>query len=245
MRYKIIIEYDGTPFCGWQRQDNGLSIQECIETAIESLFQEKVVVFGAGRTDKKVHAHGQTAHFDINNKKLDLYTIKSGLNHYLNIYPISILDIAEVDTEFHSRFSAKQRKYLYRIINRPSPLSIERGRAWLVVKKLNLEKMQACASVIVGKHDFTTFRSAHCQSKSPIKNLTSCQITQQDDNIYFGFVAPSFLHHQIRSIVGSIKMVGEELWDLERFKDALAAKDRTKCGPLAPPFGLYFMKVEY
>ena len=140
MRYKIIIEYDGTPFVGWQRQDNGLSVQECIETAIESLFQEKPTLFGAGRTDSGVHATGQVAHFDITTKELDTYSIKTGLNHYLKIYPISILDVTEVDADFHSRFDATERKYLYRIINRTSPLSIEKGRAWLVMKDLNLEK---------------------------------------------------------------------------------------------------------
>ncbi len=245
MRYKIVIEYDGTPFVGWQRQDNGLSVQECIENAIESMFQESPVLFGAGRTDRCVHATGQVAHFDIENKKLDTYSIKTGLNHHLKIYPISILDVTEVDTEFHSRFSAKERRYLYRIVNRNSPLSIEKGRAWLVTKNLNLEKMQACAPIIEGKHDFTTFRSVNCQSKSPIKTLNSCKITRQDDNIYFGFVAPSFLQHQVRSIVGTIKMVGEELWDIERFQDALEAKDRSKCGALAPPEGLYLMEVKY
>jgi len=245
MRYKIIIEYDGTPFVGWQRQDNGLSVQECIETAIESLFQEKPALFGAGRTDSGVHATGQVAHFDITTKELDTYSIKTGLNHYLKIYPISVLDAVEVDAEFHSRFDAKERKYLYRIINRNSPLSIEKGRAWLVMKNLNLEKMQACIPIIEGKHDFTTFRSVNCQSKSALKTLTSCKITRQDENIYLGFVAPSFLQHQIRSIVGTIKMVGEELWDVERFKGALEAKDRSKCGALAPADGLYFMEVKY
>ena len=245
MRYKIVIEYDGTPFVGWQRQDNGLSVQECIENAIESMFQESPVLFGAGRTDRCVHATGQVAHFDIENKKLDTYSIKTGLNHHLKIYPISILDVTEVDTEFHSRFSAKERRYLYRIVNRNSPLSIEKGRAWLVTKNLNLEKMQACAPIIEGKHDFTTFRSVNCQSKSPIKTLNSCKITRQDDNIYFGFVAQSFLQHQIRSLVGTIKMVGEGLWDIERFQQALDAKDRSKCGALAPAEGLYFMEVKY
>jgi tRNA pseudouridine38-40 synthase len=245
MRYKIIIEYDGTPFVGWQRQDNGLSVQECIETAIESMFQEKPVLFGAGRTDAGVHATGQVAHFDIEHKELDTYSIKTGLNHHLKIYPISVLDVTEVDAEFHSRFDAKERKYLYRIVNRNSPLSIEKGRAWLVMKNLNLEKMLACAPIIEGKHDFTTFRSVNCQSKSPIKTLNSCKITQQDDNIYFGFVAPSFLRHQIRSLVGTIKMVGEGLWDIERLQQALDAKDRSKCGALAPAEGLYFMEVKY
>jgi len=245
MRYKITTEWDGTPFCGFQRQENGLSIQECIEVAIESLFQEKSVLYGAGRTDKGVHALKMVAHFDITTKELDAYSIKTGLNHYLNVYPISILDVTEVDSEFHARFDAIERKYLYRIINRTSPLSIEKGRAWLVMKDLNLEKMQACTSIIEGKHDFTTFRSVNCQSKSPIKTLTSCKITKQDDNIYFGFVAPSFLQHQIRSIVGTIKMVGEEIWEVERFQQALEARDRSKCGALAPPCGLYFADVNY
>ena len=245
MRYKVIIEYDGTPFVGWQRQDNGLSVQECIETAIESLFQEKPTLFGAGRTDSGVHATGQVAHFDITTKELDTYSIKTGLNHYLKIYPISILDVAEVDAEFHSRFDAKERKYLYRIINRTSPLSIEKGRAWLVMKELNSEKMQACIPIIEGKHDFTTFRSAHCQSESPIKSIDEVKITQSDENIYFGISAKSFLHHQVRSLVGSLKMVGDGSWSIQDFDKALKSKDRSKCGALAPSEGLYFMEVKY
>ena len=158
MRYKIIIEYDGTPFVGWQKQENGRSIQESIESAIKKIFEEEVAIFGAGRTDAGVHAIGQTAHFDIKKKSFDTYVIKNALNDHLRPLPISILDVEEVDDNFHARFDAIQRKYLYRIINRKSPLTIEKGRAWQVHKSLSVEPMKKCIPLIEGKHDFTTFR---------------------------------------------------------------------------------------
>ena len=245
MRYKIIIEYDGTPFVGWQKQENGRSIQESIESAIKKIFEEEVVIFGAGRTDAGVHAIGQTAHFDIKKKSFDTYVIKNALNDHLRPLPISILYVEEVDENFHARFDAIQRKYLYRIINRKSPLTIEKGRAWQVHKSLSVEPMKKCIPLIVGKHDFTTFRSAHCQSESPIKTIDEVKITQSDENIYFGISARSFLHHQVRSLVGSLKMVGDESWSIHDFDNALKSKNRSKCGALAPSEGLYFMEVKY
>ena len=245
MRFKIIIEYDGTPFVGWQKQENGRSVQASIESAIEKLFDEKITIFGAGRTDAGVHAMGQTAHFDVSKKNLDPYIIKNALNDHLRPLPISILNVEKVDQNFHSRFDAIQRKYLYRIINRKSPLTIEKGRAWQVHKTLNIDLMKDCIPLIVGKHDFTTFRSAHCQSDSPIKTIDDLKITQSDENIYFGISAKSFLHHQVRSIVGSLKMVGESSWSINDFDLALKSKDRSKCGALAPSEGLYFMEVKY
>ena len=245
MRYKIIIEYDGTPFVGWQKQENGRSIQESIESAIKKIFEEEVVIFGAGRTDAGVHAIGQTAHFDIKKKSFDAYVIKNALNDHLRPLPISILDVEEVDENFHARFDAIQRKYLYRIINRKSPLTIEKGRAWQVHKSLSVELMKKCIPLIEGKHDFTTFRSSHCQSESPIKTIDEVKITQSDENIYFGISAKSFLHHQVRSLVGSLKMVGDGSWSIQDFDNALKSKNRSKCGALAPSEGLYFMEVKY
>jgi len=245
MRFKIIIEYDGTPFVGWQKQENGRSVQASIESAIEKLFDEKITIFGAGRTDAGVHAIGQTAHFDVSKKNFDTYIIKNALNDHLRPLPISILNVEKVNEKFHSRFDAIQRKYLYRIINRKSPLTIEKGRAWQVHKTLNIDPMKDCIPLIVGKHDFTTFRSAHCQSDSPIKTIDEVKITQSDENIFFGISAKSFLHHQVRSIVGSLKMVGEGSWSINDFDIALKSKDRSKCGALAPSEGLYFMEVKY
>ena len=245
MRYKIIIEYDGTPFVGWQKQENGRSIQESIESAIKKIFEEEVVIYGAGRTDAGVHAIGQTAHFDIKKKSFDIYVIKNALNDHLRPLPISILDVEEVGENFHARFDAIQRKYLYRIINRKSPLTIEKGRAWQVHKSLSVEPMKKCIPLIEGKHDFTTFRSSHCQSESPIKTIDEVKITQSDENIYFGISAKSFLHHQVRSLVGSLKMVGDGSWSIHDFDNALKSKNRSKCGALAPSEGLYFMEVKY
>ena len=244
-RYKIKIEYDGVPFVGWQKQENGLSIQGCLEQAIKNIFEEDVTIYGAGRTDAGVHAMGQVAHFDIMNKYFETFVIKNAINDHLRPHPISILNVEEIDHSFHARFNAVQRKYLYRIINRKSPLTIEKGRAWHVHKELNIEKMQKCSFLLEGKHDFTTFRSANCQSDSPIKTLDEVKISKSGENIYFGFVAKSYLHHQIRSLVGSIKLVGEETWTIEHLENALKARDRTMCGALAPPDGLYFMEVKY
>jgi len=244
-RYKILIEYDGTPFVGWQKQENGLSVQECLENSIFKLFQEQVAVSGAGRTDTGVHAMGQVGHFDIKSKYLDPQTITNGLNNYLRPNPISIIKTEEVNKSFHARFSAKERKYLYRIINRQSPLTFEKRRAWHVYKDLDVGKMIECIPLIEGKHDFTTFRSAHCQSDSPLKTLKEIKITKDKEDVYFGFIAQSFLHHQVRSIVGSLKLVGEKTWLPQDIKEALESKDRSKCGALAPPDGLYFMEVKY
>ena len=245
IRYKLVIEYDGSPFVGWQKQENGLSVQEAIENSIFNLFQEQVKVFGAGRTDTGVHAMGQVGHFDISQKELDTQTVLNGLNHHLRPYPISILAVDLVNEEFHARFDAKQRKYLYRIINRNSPLTIEKGRAWHVFKNLEVDRMAACIPLIEGKRDFTTFRSAHCQADSPVKTMESVKINSTNEEVLFGFTARSFLHHQVRSLVGSLKLVGEGTWSVEDFRHAVDSKDRSKCGALAPPEGLYLMEVTY
>lgn len=245
MRYKVTIEYDGVPFVGWQKQKNGLAVQECIEKAVFSLSQEKATVFGAGRTDAGVHAVGQVAHFDLLNKDFKEDIITNALNHYLRPHPISIRKTEIVIENFHSRFDAIERKYLYRVINRKTPLTIEKGRAWWVIKKLNIDRMKECIPFIIGKHDFSTFRSSHCQSDSPVKTINDLKITQTENDIYFGICARSFLHHQVRSIVGSLKMVGEGTWTPNDFQNALESKNRARCGALAPSDGLYFMEVKY
>ena len=245
MRYKVTIEYDGVPFVGWQKQKNGLAVQECIEKAVFSLSQEKATVFGAGRTDAGVHAVGQVAHFDLLNKDFKEDIITNALNHYLRPHPISIRKTEIVIENFHSRFDAIERKYLYRVINRKTPLTIKKGRAWWVIKKLNIDRMKECIPFIIGKHDFSTFRSSHCQSDSPVKTINDLKITQTENDIYFGICARSFLHHQVRSIVGSLKMVGEGTWTPNDFQNALESKNRARCGALAPSDGLYFMEVKY
>ena len=245
IRYKIVIEYDGSPFVGWQKQENGLSIQEAIENSIFNLFQEQVTVFGAGRTDTGVHAMGQVGHFDISQKELDTQTVFNGLNHHLRPYPISILSVDLANEEFHARFDAKQRKYLYRIINRNSPLSIEKGRAWHVFKNLEVDQMAACIPLIEGKRDFTTFRSAHCQAESPVKTMESVKINSTSEEVLLGFTARSFLHHQVRILVGTMIKVAENIISKNYFIDLLNNKVRNPKIFKAPSYGLYLKKVSY
>lgn len=244
-RYKITIEYDGTPFVGWQMQENGPSVQEAISTAITAMSAESVQVFGAGRTDAGVHARGQVAHFDLE-KTFPEKNIRDGLNAHLNPQPISILSAEEVTDDFDARFSAVKRHYLYRIICRRAPLALERGRVWHVPVSLDTQKMHEAAQVLVGKHDFTTFRATQCQSKSPVKTLDEISVVKSsEEEIRIHVSAPSFLHNQVRSIVGSLKKVGDEKWDVGKIAEILAAKDRTACGQTAPAAGLYLMQVDY
>ena len=243
-RYKIKIEYDGTPFIGWQRQDNGLSVQECIETAIESLFQEKPTLFGAGRTDSGVHATGQAAHLDVPSK----YTTRSvmmGLNSYLDASPISILSAEKVDAEFNARFDAIERRYLYRISTRNVRPSLNKFRVWHITKELDIEAMRSAARHLVGTHDFTSFRASQCQAKSPVRTMESIEIEKVDDEIHIKAIARSFLHNQIRNITGSLVEVGKGRWQSEKIKEIRDAKDRQAAGPAAPPHGLYLTDVIY
>ncbi|MEM8689447.1 MAG: tRNA pseudouridine(38-40) synthase TruA [Pseudomonadota bacterium] len=243
-RYRITVEYDGGPFCGWQMQDNGPSVQGALVEALTKLSGERAQVFGAGRTDAGVHALGQVAHFDLSTT-WQVDKIRDGLNFHLKPAPVAVLDAAEVDDEFHARFTATGRHYTYKIISRRPPLTVEKGRAWRVSKPLDAEAMHQAGQALVGTHDFTTFRSAHCQAKSPFKSIDVVTVSQEGDAILIRVSARSFLHNQVRSIAGSLKMVGEGLWTQEDLQSALQAADRSRCGPVAPPDGLYLTGVDY
>ena len=244
MRYRLTLEYDGAPFVGWQRQDNAPSVQGALETAIEKLSGERVTVTGAGRTDAGVHALGQVAHFDLV-KEFEPGKVRDALNHHLRPDPVSVLEAVVTDGEFHARFSATGRHYLFRILNRRSPPALEHGRVWPVSPRLDAEAMHAAAQYLVGQHDFTTFRAAECQAQSPVKTLGRLDVFRRGEEIHIEASARSFLHHQIRSFTGSLKLVGEGKWSARDLRNALAARDRAACGPVAPPDGLYLVKVDY
>jgi tRNA pseudouridine38-40 synthase len=243
-RYRLTLEYDGTPFVGWQRQDNGPSVQGALEAAIEKLSGERVTVTGAGRTDAGVHALGQAAHFDLV-KTFEPGKVRDALNYHLRPDPVSVLDAAAVDEEFHARFSATARHYLFRILNRRSPPALEAGKVWHVSPKLDAEAMHAAAQFLVGQHDFTTFRAAECQAQSPVKTLDRLDVSRRAEEIHIEASARSFLHHQIRSFTGTLRMVGEGKWQPRDVKKALEARDRAACGPVSPPEGLYLVRVDY
>ncbi|CZT34017.1 tRNA pseudouridine(38-40) synthase TruA [Rhizobium sp. 9140] len=245
-RFRLLVEYDGTSYVGWQRQDNGRSVQGAIEAAILRLTGETVSVRGAGRTDSGVHARGQVAHTDLT-RDWPAETLRNALNAHLGQHGerVAILDAEPVPETFDARFSALRRHYLYRIICRRSPLALEAKRAWWVVKELDAGLMHAAAQTLVGRHDFTTFRSVHCQANSPVRTLDRLDVTRDGDVIEIRATAQSFLHNQIRSLAGTLKMVGEGKWPVERVRAALEACDRKACGPVAPPDGLYFMQVDY
>jgi tRNA pseudouridine38-40 synthase len=243
-RYRLILEYDGAPFVGWQRQDNGASVQGTLEDAIEKLSGERVTVTGAGRTDAGVHALGQVAHFDLV-KQFEPGKVRDALNYYLRPNPVTVLEADAADSEFHARFSATARHYLFRILNRRSPPALEEGRVWHVSPRLDAEAMHAAAQFLVGQHDFTTFRAAECQAQSPVKTLDRLDVSRRADEIHIEASARSFLHHQIRSFAGSLKLVGEGKWTPRDVADALAAKNRARCGPVSPPDGLYLVRVDY
>lgn len=244
MRYRLTIEYDGGPFSGWQRQENGPSVQGALEEAIFKLSGETVTVTGAGRTDSGVHAFGQVAHFDLE-KEFAPDKVRDALNYHLKPAPVAVLQASVVDADFHARFSATARHYLYRIVCRRAPLVLERGHAWRLSRDLDAEAMHVAAQSLIGSHDFTTFRAAECQAKSPVKTLDVLDVRRLANEIQVTASARSFLHHQVRSIVGSLKLVGEEKWQPRDMKRALEAKDRTACGPVAPADGLYLVKVDY
>ena len=247
MRYKINIEYDGTNLFGWQKQLDGPSVQGLIEQAIFLTSQQNVEVYGAGRTDAGVHAIAQVAHFDLETK-LDPFRIREALNAHLKNSlnaPISITEIEEVADDFHARFSAIGRSYIYKIISRRAPLVLEKDRAWWVPIPLDIKKMQKGAKHLLGNHDFSAFRATACQAKSPIRTLDVLNIQQKEDEITFTVEAKSFLHHQVRNIVGTLKLVGDGTLQAKDIKTILDSKDRTKAGPTAPACGLYLNKVWY
>ena len=243
-RWRLTIEYDGGPFMGWQRQDNGPSVQGQVESAIFRMTGELASVHGAGRTDSGVHALAMSAHVDIA-KTLTAHRLRDGLNALVRPDPIAILAASEVGDDWHARFSCIGRRYEYRILNRRAPPAIERGRVWHIATPLDVEAMAEGAAILVGRHDFTTFRSVQCQSKSPVKTLDRLDIFRDGDNIRIAAAARSFLHHQVRSMVGCVVMVGRGQWSLADIRQALDARDRAALGLNAPPDGLYFVEAVY
>ena len=243
-RYRLLLEYDGGGFVGWQRQANGPSVQESVERAVHGFCGETVTVFGAGRTDAGVHALGQVAHVDIA-RPTDADTVRDAINAHLRPLPVVVLAAEAVPAAFHARFSAVERAYLYRIVNRRAPLALAHGRAWHVPGPLDAVAMHEAAQVLVGRHDFSTFRASLCQAKSPVKTLDLLSVARDGEEIAVRARARSFLHHQVRNIVGTLKLVGEGKWTREDVAAALAARDRAKGGPTAPPEGLYLTEVAY
>ena len=243
-RYKLTIEYDGTPFVGWQVQDNGPSIAGAIAEAFGKFAGDQPKISGAGRTDAGVHALGQVAHVDLA-KEVGTDTIRDALNAHLRPHPVAILNVERVADDFDARFSARARHYLYRVTNRRADLALDRDRTWQIAKALDASAMNDAAQQLVGNHDFTTFRSVECQAKSPVKTLDQLDVTREDDEIRIRASARSFLHHQVRSMVGSLALVGEGKWTADDLAKALAAKNRAACGPVAPACGLYLVGVDY
>ncbi len=244
-RYQICIEYLGTNFVGWQSQKNGLSIQEVLEKVLSKFLKEKIKVIGSGRTDAGVHATEQSAHFITKSKIIKKNIFISSINFFLNKYPISILKINKRSDSFHARHSAIERTYKYSIINRPSSLVLDRNKAWHIKKKLDLKVMKKGLDILKGTHNFSTFRSSSCQAKSPIKTLKKAKINKEKNKIILTFQSKSFLQHQVRSMVGSLKYLGEGKWNLKDFKKAFLSKDRKRCAPPAPAHGLYLAKIKY
>ena len=241
--YKIVIEYDGTNFVGWQQQENGQSIQSAIQEALVKLSNEKVTIFGAGRTDAGVHAYGQVASFNLN-KKIETDVIRDGLNQHLRPHPIAVQNAEIVDDNFHARFSAKKRWYEYKIINRRPPLTIDLNRAWCVYKNLDIEKMKSESLSFLGKHDLNAFRSAHCQSKNSMKTIDSISIKNIDEEIIIEVSAKSFLHSQVRIMIGTLVDIAKGNIN-KTVLDIINSKQRDIAGQTAPANGLYLKKVEY
>lgn len=242
MRYKITIEYDGTNFAGWQKQNHENSIQQTIERAIYKFSQQKVTLYGSGRTDAGVHAIAQVAHFDLI-KEFDCFKVQNAINHHLKKSTISITQVVVVDESFHARFSAIKRYYKYRIINRKSPLALDKLRAWCVFQQLNVDNMKLAAKALIGTHNFNSFRSTNCQAKNPIKTIDTIEIINTNELIEIYVSARSFLHNQVRIIVGTLKEVGiNQHLDISNI---LHAQDRTSAGITAPPHGLYLIQVDY
>jgi len=243
-RYKLTIEYDGTPFVGWQVQHNGLSVQGVLVEAVLAFTGERTTIGGAGRTDAGVHALGQVAHVDLA-RDWPPDTARDALNAHLRPHPVAVLLAERVADDFDARFSATRRHYRYRIVNRRADLALEAQRAWRVPRPLDARAMHDAAQRLVGRHDFTTFRSTECQAKSPVKTLDRLDVMRDGDEVDVIAVARSFLHNQVRSMVGSLVHVGEGKWSADDLAAALAARDRAACGQVVPPQGLYLVRVEY
>jgi tRNA pseudouridine38-40 synthase len=243
-RYKLVIEYDGTPYVGWQRQANGRSVQQAIEEAVAGFAGHAVRIQTAGRTDAGVHATHQVAHVDLD-KEWRTDTVRDAANAHLKPEPVAILSAEIVPDSFNARTSARGRRYRYRILNRRAPPGLEANRVWHVPWTLDAEAMHAAAQTLVGRHDFTTFRAAECQADSPLRTLDRLDVAREGDEICVAASARSFLHHQVRSMVGTIALVGAGRWAIEEVRQALEARDRTRCGPTAPACGLYLVGVDY
>jgi tRNA pseudouridine38-40 synthase len=243
-RYKLTLEYDGSGFVGWQLQANGLSVQQVLEEAVERFCGERVRVNGAGRTDSGVHALGQTAHFDLARGAAPI-EIQGALNYHVRPAPVAVLAVEEVAADFDARRSAKGRQYLYRIVNRRPPLVVDRGHAWHVAPELDAAAMHAAAQRLLGRHDFTTFRDSLCQAKSPVKTLDRLDVARLGEEITITAAARSFLHHQVRNMAGTLKLVGAGKWSADDVSAALEARDRRAGGPTAPSDGLYLVRVIY
>jgi tRNA pseudouridine38-40 synthase len=243
-RYKLLIEYDGTPFVGWQVQPGGVSVQGAVQEAIFRFTGEHVTIRGAGRTDAGVHALGQVAHVDLT-REWAAARVRDAINFHLRPLPCAVLDSAQVSLEFDARFSALSRHYVYRILNRRAPPVLDLNRVWWWSQQLDADAMHAAAQRLVGRHDFTTFRATQCQAASPLRTLDRLDVSRAGDEIHIRASARSFLHNQVRSMVGTLKLVGEGKWTVDDVAEALAACDRTRCGPVAPPGGLYLERVDY
>ena len=243
-RFRLTVEFDGRPFMGWQRQAHGPSVQQAIEEAVTAITGETAVLHAAGRTDAGVHALAMTAHVDVE-RAITPFRLADGLNAKLRPLPVAIIAAREVADDWHARFSCIGRRYLYRIVNRRAPLALEAGRAWRVPVVLHADVMHRAAQALVGRHDFTTFRSAHCQAESPVKTLDRLTVRRMGETIEIEAAARSFLHHQVRSMVGCLELVGRGKWSERDLKRALQARDRAALGFNAPPDGLYFVEALY
>jgi tRNA pseudouridine38-40 synthase len=243
-RFRLTVEYDGGPFMGWQRQPHGPSVQQSIEEAASAITGESATLHAAGRTDAGVHALAMAAHVDIG-RPIAPFRLSEGLNARLRPLPVAIVAAEPVPDDWHARFSCIGRRYLYRIVNRRAPLALAAGRAWQVAVPLDAEAMHEAAQALVGRHDFTTFRSAHCQSESPVKTLDRLEVRREGEAILIEAAARSFLHHQVRSMVGCLQLVGRGKWSAADLRAALEAKDRAALGLNAPPQGLYFVEAVY
>jgi len=243
-RWRLTIEYDGSPFMGWQRQDHGPSVQQTLEEALRQMTGEQEAFTAAGRTDAGVHALAMSAHVDVM-KSLTAHRLREGLNALVRPQPISVLEVSEVADDWHARFSCIGRRYLYRILARRAPPALDSGRVWHIAAPLEVEAMREGAAHLVGRHDFTTFRSAQCQSDSPVKTLDALKVTRVGEEVHLRAAARSFLHHQVRSMVGCLAMVGRGQWQPDEMRHALEARDRSALGFNAPPHGLYFVEAVY
>jgi len=244
-RYQILIEYVGTSFIGWQSQKKGKSIQKTVQSILSKLLKQRIILYASGRTDAGVHALEQSAHFDVKKKIQNINKIVKSLNFFLNDKMISIIKIKKKNINFHARYSAKQRKYVYLILNRFSPSTINKNREWHIRKKLDIKLIKKGAKKLIGTHDFSTFRASNCSAKSPVRTIDSILVTKSKNCIKLKFKSKSFLKNQVRSMVGCLKYLGEKKWDLKKFQNIIIKKDRNKVAPPAPACGLYLEKIIY